>query len=386
MPDISKRILIFTTAYKPLAGGSEIAIEQVTRRLPDAFFDILTPRHKKDFPAAETDGQNTTIHRLGFGFGLDKYFFPILGFFKGWSFLRYRDEKIVHAFQASHSAGAAYLLKLFFPNIRFILTIQEGKDLEKQNFLIRFLRKLILKKADRVTVISNYLKDYVISQGVKENKVVLIPNGVDIEEFNTNIIPEPRENLNVSENHKVIISTSRLVPKNGLSGLIDAIPYIKAEASKPVKLIIIGSGPLKSELEKKIIDKGLSGKVEILDEKKHTELPRFLRTADVFVRPSLSEGLGNSFLEAMAVGLPVIGTTKIAGVVKTGIADFIKEGETGLSCNPNDSKDIADKINLILKDGALANRLSKNGRDLIVRKYNWQTIKDQYKEIYEKAK
>lgn len=383
MPQISKRILIFTTAYKPLTGGSEIAIEEFTRRLPDAFFDILTPRHKKSFPAAENGGENSAIYRLGFGFGFDKYVFPVLGFFRGLSLLGGRDEKIIHAFQASHSAGAAYLLKLFFPSIRFILTIQEGKKLEDQNFLIKFLRKLILKKADRVTVISNYLKDYVINQGADKNKIILIPNGVDMEKFNNDVAPEPRENLKASKDHKVIISTSRLVPKNGLSGLIDAIPYINVEASKPVKLIIIGSGPLKSELEKKIIDNNLSDKVEILDEKKHTELPQFLRSADVFVRPSLSEGLGNSFLEAMAAGLPVIGTIKIAGAVKTGIADFIKEGETGLSCDPNDPKDIADKISLVFNNISLADKLAKNGQNLVIEKYDWNKIAGQYKNLYE---
>jgi len=83
-----------------------------------------------------------------------------------------------------------------------------------------------------------------------------------------------------------------------------------------------------------------------------------LALADVFVRPSLSEGLGNVFLEAMAAGLPIIGTPV------GGILDFLKDGETGLFCRIKNPKSIAEKIKEILSDDRLREKLIQNGQKL----------------------
>ena len=98
--------------------------------------------------------------------------------------------------------------------------------------------------------------------------------------------------------------------------------------------------------------------------------------ADIFVRSSLSEGLGTAFLEAMAVGLPVIGTPV------GGIPDIIKDGQTGLICQAGDPKDIADKIKTLLNDLGLRKRLSENGCRMVSEKYSWGQIASQFSTIY----
>ena len=144
-----------------------------------------------------------------------------------------------------------------------------------------------------------------------------------------------------------------------------------------VKLLIIGDGPLRDSLKLKSHELGLDGRIKFAGQVTHDDLPKYLAAADVFVRPSLSEGLGTAFLEAMAAKLPVVGT-------KTGgITDFIINRETGLFCEVNNSKDIADKVDMILKDNTLKDFMVSNARKLINEKYDWEIISRKYKELFQ---
>ena len=104
-------------------------------------------------------------------------------------------------------------------------------------------------------------------------------------------------------------------------------------------------------------------------------MPAYLWMSDIFIRPSLSEGMGNSFIEAMAAGVPIIGT-RVGG-----IPDFLVDGETGLFCEVRDSQSIADKINILLSDEALRQSLIANGRKIVSEKYNWDGIAGRMKGI-----
>src|SRR3989344_7577360 len=133
------RVLVFTTAYRPLIGSSEIAVEEIIGRLPDIFFDIITPRHKSVFKAFESGG-NFNIHRVGPGFESAKIIFPVLGFLKARKLMRDKNYDALHAYQASYGGGAAWLIKLLYPRLPFILTMQEGKKLDEQAFILKIGR------------------------------------------------------------------------------------------------------------------------------------------------------------------------------------------------------------------------------------------------------
>ncbi|MEK7506517.1 MAG: glycosyltransferase family 4 protein [Patescibacteria group bacterium] len=369
----SRKILIFTTGYQPLVGGSELALENIIRRLPNIFFDILTPRHRRRLAVRE-NGQNFHLRRLGFGWSIDKFLFPVLAFWPALKLIRDGGYQTIHAYQASHAAGAAWLIKLFKPDFKFIVTLQEGKMLDKQNWLIKFFRRLILKKADIITAISNYLADYAKKINPRA-QIVIIPNGVDIEKFQ---IPKSKYQTKFklqNPKNKTIITVSRLVSKNGIGDLLEAFALVK-EKTNEVKLVIIGNGPLRDSLEQKAKNLGFSEDILFLGEVPNQKLPDYLKLADVFVRPSLSEGLGTAFLEAMAAGLPIVATPV------GGIPDFLKDGETGLFCQPREPSDIADKIVKLLSDEALRREISQQGRTLVEKNYNWQTIAIKFAEIY----
>jgi glycosyltransferase involved in cell wall biosynthesis len=370
----SKRILIFSTAYKPLIGGSEIALEQIVRHLPNVFFDIITIRFNSSLEKKECAG-NYCVYRLGFGGNIGKFFFPLLGFFKGLHLYARNNYSLIQAYQASQGAGAAWLLKIFKPQLKFILTLQEGKELAKQNFLIKYFRRLIIRKADFITVISRYLQEY--SQSINPRVTpVIIPNGVAVEKFKN---ARPDENLygtlGIKKEDRVIISVSRLVNKNGLADLISSVAAVKRQIPQ-IKLVLIGRGPLLGKLRKQAESSMPGETVIFLGEIRHEKLPEFLKIADVFVRPSLSEGLGNSFLEAMAAGVPVIGTAV------GGIPDFLIDGKTGLICEPRNPADLAEKIIRILSDHGLREQIKSQALKLVEEKYNWATIARQFEALY----
>ena len=108
------------------------------------------------------------------------------------------------------------------------------------------------------------------------------------------------------------------------------------------------------------------------------DAPKYLAASDIFIRPSLSEGLGSAFLEAMAAGVPIIGT-RVGG-----IPDFLVDGETGLFCEAQNPQSIAEKIKLLLADETLRQKLITNGKKLVAEKYNWNIIVKQMEEIFNK--
>ncbi|MDP2648147.1 MAG: glycosyltransferase family 4 protein [Candidatus Yanofskybacteria bacterium] len=357
------RILIFTTAFRPLVGGSEIAIEHIAQRLPGVFFDIVTPRYNKKFSLYEQH-KNITVHRVGFGSILDKWLFPITGAWEGYKLRRFNVYRIIHGYQASYASGAAWLVKKFNPSLRFIVTLQEGKPLEKGNPAIRLLRSVILKKADHITVISRYLGKFAAQF---KKPTTLIPNGVALEIFNSQNSPiNPR---------KRIITVSRLVPKNGVENLIRAMALLSL--SHDFELVVVGDGELKDKFIQLTRQLNISDNVDFVGSVDHKEVAKLLSQSDVFVRPSLSEGLGSAFLEAMACGIPVVGS-QIGG-----IPDFLTHGETGLFCDPHKPDDIAQKIELILSDGLLRDRIIRQGLILVQTNYSWDKIAERMNQIYQ---
>ena len=380
MSQESKKILLFTTAFKPLVGGSEIAIEEIAKRLPDLLFEVITARFSHHNKKVEMLA-NIRIHRVGLGYKFDKYLLPLLGYLKGRELLNSKEQmptiRCLHAYQASYGAMAAYLLKKTRPAHKFILTLQEGKDFDRQSWLLKIIRKILIRKADSITAISNYLKNFA-EHVAGRNNVILIPNGVDLTIFKRDGLEGSalKQSLGIKEEERIVITVSRLVEKNGIGVLLKAFALMQEKLDLKTRLVIIGDGPLRIRLEQAVNDLGLDKRVLLLGEIDHEELPRYLSMADVFVRHSLSEGLGNAFLEAMACDLPVI-ATPVGGII-----DFIENGKTGLLTEVNDVENLCAKISQILIDIELKRKLIENGKHLIVEKYNWVNIALQMHHLY----
>lgn len=383
-----KKIVVFTTSYLPFIGGAEIAVREVARRLYDSYdIYMITARQNRMYPKQEMVPEGTII-RLGFGTVLDKWLLPFAGFFellklgmgghipKPWKQTS-RNSLLIWGMDISQGSLSACLCKFFFPALPFILTVQYGYGDARLGMgrmgAIGLSFRRMLRLANAVTAISSYLFNAASEYGYA-GIARIIPNGVD-----TSLFAFQPLKIRTDNNHiqRVIITTSRLVKKNGVDVLIRAVEEIK-KTGTPITCYIIGGGPERAALEKLTNDLQLSRDVIFFGAVPYEEIPFYLRKADVFVRPSRSEGMGNSFIEALSVGIPVIGTPV------GGIPDIIKDGEMGLLCRVDDIKDTAEKILMLLNDSALAARIRENGRRLVERIFSWNNIAKSYAHMFEK--
>jgi glycosyltransferase involved in cell wall biosynthesis len=368
-------VVVFTTAYLPFIGGAEIAIDEITKRVNSMRFLIITSRGSRKNLALEHDGARTIV-RVGIGSRFDKWLLPFLGAYAVWRHARHEKQVVLWGMMISQGSIAALFYKITHLKIPFVVTLQEG-DAETyldhgRLGLIKFFWKWILRRADGVTAISVYLADRAQALGSRHN-ITIIPNGVDEQFVSASYERVPveiyKEELGIPRADRVIITVSRLAQKNGLHDLLGAISIVHKKM--PVTLIVLGEGEEKSALAHLAGKIGVAKYVLFLGSRPHSEIEKYYRMSDVFVRPSRSEGLGIAFLEAMGAGIPVV-ATPVGGIV-----DFLEDGVTGIFVEPKNPKSIAYGILKVLEDEGLARALKENARELMIQKYLWVDIAHQ---------
>lgn len=353
-----KRILIFSLAYYPQVGGAEVALKELTDRLGDFEFDMLTLRFGQE-PREEQVGR-VRVYRVGNGVSyLQKMLFaPRAALFAA----RLHRQNPYDAWWAMMSYMLFPIVLLRFAGIRtpYLLTLQEGDPWEhmfRRWFILpfRWMLSYGFRHAAAVQVISTYLAKWATRMGYRGD-VAVVPNGVDTAHFSLQA-RAPREGT-------VLITASRLVHKNAVDIIIRALVALP----DTVSLTIAGTGPEEQNLRDLAHSLGVEKRVSFLGFVAHAELPRHLSCADLFVRPSRSEGMGNSFIEAMAAGLPVIGTRE------GGIADFLTDGETGWVVEKDSPEQIARAIEDIVVNPDKVKRVTEAARRMVEEKYEWDGI------------
>lgn len=391
-----KKVLIFSLVYYPrFIGGAEVALKEITDRLGNEFeFDMITLR--KHAPAFERIG-NVNVYRVGWPwqgkrtsssriFPLSKLLFPFFAVFKAQSLNRKHSYDGIWGMMAAYAGFAALFFKLLHPHTPYVLTLQEGDPLSsikrKSAFVYPLFRR-IFTKADRIQSISCYLGEFGRSMGFK-GPLEIIPNGVDIRHFSVDISEKEhdtlRKKMNVSDHDTVLITSSRLVRKNAIDDCIRALKKLPEE----VHFVVLGVGPDEQMLHALAKKEGVSKRVHFFGFIDHKELPAYLKASNIFVRPSRSEGMGNSFIEAFAAGIPVVATQE------GGIADFLfdqkrnpEKRATGWAVDRDSPKQIVAAVNDILLHPEAVKRVTKNARELAERSYNWDTIaKDMRERVF----
>lgn len=375
-----KRILIYSTAYFPLVGGAEVAVKEITDRLPEYEFDLITARIESHLPKQEKIGA-VNVFRMGIGSArIDKI---LLALFGGWYGAKLHAKKkydLAWSIMASFGGFAAFSFSKK-TGVPYLLTLQEGDSLDSIVEKVRWIRwrfAKIFSSAAGLQAISHYLMQWGKKMGFHGRIAEVVPNGVDVgrftQRFDEAVVSHMRQSFQFRDNAVVVVTASRLVEKNGIEYVIRALALIPEKFC----FVICGTGALEESLKNLVSQLGLEKRVRFLGNISHEELRRVLAAADIFIRPSLSEGLGNSFLEAMASGLPTIGT-RVGG-----IPDFLREGETGFFCQPQDPQSIAStlqKVDMISSEEK--NKIFQQGIKQIVETYNWDTIAKRMRKIFE---
>jgi glycosyltransferase involved in cell wall biosynthesis len=218
--------------------------------------------------------------------------------------------------------------------------------------------------SDIVFTMSNANRKVLIEEyGLSEDKIKVIPHGVDTSKFCRREIE--KENF-------IILFVGALIPRKGGEYLIRAFKEVKKRNAN-VKLIFIGEGPERKKLE--LLATKLKLEVEFLGLVGDEELVHYLNKAEIFVLPSLIEGFGQAILEAMACELPVIATNT------TSILEVV--GDAGILVKPRNPKALAEAISTLIEDGKLRRDIGRKGRKRVEEKFSWDKIASEAIKFYE---
>ncbi|MBU0981551.1 glycosyltransferase family 4 protein [Patescibacteria group bacterium] len=226
--------------------------------------------------------------------------------------------------------------------------------------------KRALRAADICGCVSEYSEKNAVKMGAK--KTVRVPNGIDLSRF---------EFYSGKRNRFEIVTTSTLIPRNGIDTLVEAMPGVLGEYPS-AKLKIAGEGPMEAQLRARVKQLKIAKNVDFLGTLRHSEIPELVREAHVYCRPSRFEGFGVSFIEAMALGTPVV-TCPVGGIV-----DFVTDGETGMLVPPDDAKDLSRAIRFVFEHEEATMAIVKKARDLVEERYEWKRIAGLVENAYEK--
>ena len=228
----------------------------------------------------------------------------------------------------------------------------------------RFFKRMILRKADAVVALSRFLAASTCEySGLSPERVSTYYWGVDLKQF----VPK-RMTRRLSENDPVVIGfVKHLLPKYGAEFLMRAVPLIRAVCPN-VKLLMIGEGPLRSQLESLAGRLGIADIVKFMGYVPHEEVPSYMAQIDIFVMPSIyeSETFGVAAIEAQAMGIPVV-ATKIGGV-----EEAVLDGVTGLLVSPRNEKAIAEAVIRLVTDKKLRESMSREGPRFVARHFDWE--------------
>jgi glycosyltransferase involved in cell wall biosynthesis len=393
-----KKILIFSLAYFPKhVGGAEVAIKEITDRIStnDIEFHMVTNRFDSTLPKIEQVG-NVLVHRIGitkenpimadlskWPLRINKILFQFLAAWKASRLHRTHHYDGIWAMMA-HSCGVpAAQFKIVHPRVPFLLTLQEGDPIEYIEDKMRPLWPLFKRaftSADKIQAISTFLGKWARKRGFTGD-LEIIPNGVSIKHFSQEYSDEEIQKAKMEIGKKTgdvyLVTTSRLVIKNAIDDVIRALAHLPEN----VHFLVFGTGPDEEKLKMLAEEKGVSDRVIFWGSVDHADMPRYLKACDIFIRPSRSEGMGNSFVEAFAAELPVITTQE------GGIADFLFDEKrnpdketTGWAVDKDSSRQIVEAVVDICSYPEKVRKVVQNAKKLAEDLYDWDTVSKNMKE------
>lgn len=393
-----KRMLIFSLTYYPnLVGGAEIPVRKTTDRIDprDIAFDMIALRFDSELPAEEQIG-NVHMYRVGFckphprvgelvksPLKWNKYLYPFFAFRKAMQLHKKHPYDAVWSVMTSYASFGALFFKMRCPKVRYLFTLNDGDPIDYLKRKARLVYPLFVRlftMADLVHAPSTYLGDFARSMGYRGD-IELIPNALDVEDF-VRAYPQAeidavKQKLGKKPGDIFIITTSRLVKKNAVDDVIKSLAFLPTR----FQFFILGKGPDLEMLEELARKEGVGERVHFLGHIDLSEIPKYLKACDIFVRPSLSEGMGNSPIEAMAAGLPVV-STQSGGLADSIIDPDRNPGQTptALAVDVRDPQGIARQVQRFLNNKEERERIVANAIAFAKTRYNSATIEKAMRE------
>lgn len=300
-----------------------------------------------------------------------------------WKTLRLLRPDIVHT--RNLAALEMQAITLFLPGIKRVHG-EHGRDmhdLDGSNRKYNFLRKMLQPLIHRYIAVSKDLSYWLETVvGIQSDKIEQIYNGVDTERF----FASDEKNCQLAitgflDSESIVVgAVGRLAEVKNQRSLVLAISLIlkaKPELAESLRVVLVGDGPMNNELRQLVETLSLKNSVWLPGDRK--DIPELLRLMDIFVLPSLAEGISNTVLEAMATGLPVVATNV------GGNPELIEEGYNGLLVDVDDPQQLAEAILTLVNDPVLREKMGINGSDRVRQVFDWHNTVSEYVSVYDHA-
>jgi glycosyltransferase involved in cell wall biosynthesis len=234
------------------------------------------------------------------------------------------------------------------------------------------LDRLALKKFSGLVAVSDEVAQRLLDSGVPAGKIRTIANGIDVQSFEHG---RPLPALSFA-GEKVVGMVARLDLQKGFEYLLRAVREL-CNTMNGFKVVIIGEGPDRPAIETMVQEYGLQSSVMLAGQQ--SDMPGVYAAMDIFVLPSLNEGLPMTILEAMAASKPVV-ATRVGAIPKV-----INDGENGLLINPRSSEALRDALASLLSDPDKCRHMGEKAHDWVSRNYTSEAMSLKYRQLYEEV-
>lgn len=367
------KVVMVISQFYPELGGAEVQAQRLARALRKRGVDVsVLTRRLKGLPHHELiDG--IPVYRaiktipLPFVWGL---FFIVSTFH--FLYKRKKDYTVIHChILQEYQTVIAVLFKFIFRKKVIVKMSSSGLTSDIKLLHKKFYGKLFLsfaRKVDAVISVCKQSSKEIVDNGFSRDILVEIPNGVNLHHYCKDA-SKPRNTW------KTVTFIGRLDGYKGIAYLLNGFKALLLDIDK-VRLLIVGTGPEETHLENLAEDLEINGHVEFRG--KQENIPGILCETDIFVLPSLSEGMSNVLLEAMACGLPIV-TTSVGGN-----SDMVRDRHNGLLVPPRDSDALREALVELLSNDVFARQLGAQARKTVEENYSLECITDSYLQLYTK--
>ena len=385
------KILMLTWEYPPrIVGGIARVVHDLSKRLIKDGHDVTVVTYRDgDTPYYEND-KGVEVYRV------DNYMIRPNNFIDwimqlNFNMVAKASEIIAKEgkFDVIHAhdwlvANAAKTLKHAYdiPLVSTIHATESGRNSGIHDDTQRYINDtewMLTYESTEVIVNSNFMKGHVQGLfGLPFDKIDVIPNGINLNNFNGIERDYEFRRQYALDNEKIILYMGRLVYEKGIQHLIAAMPKI-LNGYHDAKLVIAGKGGMMDELKAQAKAMGIENKIYFTGYLNAKQVQKMYKCADVAVFPSTYEPFGIVALEAMLAGVPIV----VSDV--GGLNEIVEHGVTGMKSYAGNANSIADSILALLYDHQLAANVSKNAKAKVKELYNWNKIAQDTHFTYQKA-
>ena len=370
------KVAILTTAVE--YGGCDKVVLSLIENINRTIFDIVSVLFTRITPydhqlLQELRAIKTDPHIIHVNNYMLRYVNPIVNILDLYKLLRHRNIDLIHTH--GYRADALGYLLARLKGLPIIATVHGHIT---YNWTLRMYTKLdcaLLRRFDRVIAVSEGIKAELIAHSVEEERMTVIPNGVTVSESDESF---QRKRMAIRQlcgihDEFTLGYIGRLSPEKGVKYLVKAASFLK-RMQVPIKVLLIGEGSEREELERLVKDCDLDDTVIFTGFRK--QIDQWISGLDVFVLPSLTEGTPLSLLEVMACGVPVVASAV------GGVPQIVVSGYNGLLVAPGNAEAIRDAVITLYKQEALRELVKTNAKLTIRARYNLKDWVSSIEKVY----